>query len=172
MPRGQRDGSLRQYSRLSRPEPLLFLPSISSIVLTRLSDTVPDPLLRKSGGAGNWNRNLRICSQELRPHRQSHVADTIINILCTWQLSYFSSRCGLRVPTQHFLQCTEHQDWFYSLLFRINKVENSISEPKTNCPECGLSSFLQARYAAVLQNKTLLLNSSLYTGNHFLGTLV
>jgi hypothetical protein len=35
--RGQRDGSLRPYSRLSRPEPLLFLPSSSPIVLTRLS---------------------------------------------------------------------------------------------------------------------------------------
>jgi hypothetical protein len=37
MPRGQRDESLRPYSRLSRLEPLLFLPSSSSIVLTRLS---------------------------------------------------------------------------------------------------------------------------------------
>jgi hypothetical protein len=37
VPRGQRDESLRSYSRLSRPEPLLFLPSSSSIVLTRLS---------------------------------------------------------------------------------------------------------------------------------------
>jgi hypothetical protein len=37
VPRGQRDGSLRPYSRISRPEPLLFLPSSSSIVLTRLS---------------------------------------------------------------------------------------------------------------------------------------
>jgi hypothetical protein len=34
---GQRDGSVRQYSRLSRPEPLLFLSSSPSIVLTRLS---------------------------------------------------------------------------------------------------------------------------------------
>jgi hypothetical protein len=37
MSRGQRGGSLRLYSRFSRPEPLLFLPSSSSIVLTRLS---------------------------------------------------------------------------------------------------------------------------------------
>jgi hypothetical protein len=36
-PRGYRDGSLRPYSRISRPEPLLFLLSISSVVLTRLS---------------------------------------------------------------------------------------------------------------------------------------
>jgi hypothetical protein len=35
--RGQRDGFLLPYSRLSRPEPLLFLPSSSSIVLKRLS---------------------------------------------------------------------------------------------------------------------------------------
>jgi hypothetical protein len=37
VPRGQRDGSLQPYSRLSRPEPLLFLPSSFSVVLTRLS---------------------------------------------------------------------------------------------------------------------------------------
>jgi hypothetical protein len=35
--RVQRDGSLRPYSRFSTMEPLLFLPSSSSIVLTRLS---------------------------------------------------------------------------------------------------------------------------------------
>jgi hypothetical protein len=35
VPHGQRDGSLRPYSRISRPKPLLFLPS-SSVVLTRL----------------------------------------------------------------------------------------------------------------------------------------
>jgi hypothetical protein len=37
VPRSQRDGSQRPYSRLSRPEALLFLPSSSSVVLTRLS---------------------------------------------------------------------------------------------------------------------------------------
>jgi hypothetical protein len=37
VPRSQRDGSLRPYSRLSRPQLLLFLSSSSSIVLTRLS---------------------------------------------------------------------------------------------------------------------------------------
>jgi hypothetical protein len=35
--RGQRDDSLHPYSRLSRPEPLLFLPSSSSVVFTRLN---------------------------------------------------------------------------------------------------------------------------------------
>jgi hypothetical protein len=55
--RGQRDGSLRPYSRLSRPEQLLFHSSSSSIVLTRLSGPVPDPLLlRISGSAGNLTR--------------------------------------------------------------------------------------------------------------------
>jgi hypothetical protein len=37
VPRGQRDGSLWPYSRVSRPEPLRFLPSSSSVVVTRLS---------------------------------------------------------------------------------------------------------------------------------------
>jgi hypothetical protein len=57
MPRDQRDGSLRPYSRISRPKLLLFLLSNSSVVLTRLSGPVPDPqLLRKSGSAGNRTR--------------------------------------------------------------------------------------------------------------------
>jgi hypothetical protein len=37
VPRGQRDGALRPYSRLYRSETLLFLTSNSSIVVTRLS---------------------------------------------------------------------------------------------------------------------------------------
>jgi hypothetical protein len=43
VPRGQRDGSLRPYYRLSRPEPLHFLSSSSSVVLTRLSGPCPRP---------------------------------------------------------------------------------------------------------------------------------
>jgi hypothetical protein len=34
---GQCDGSPRSFSRVSRPEPLLFLPGGSSVVLSRLS---------------------------------------------------------------------------------------------------------------------------------------
>jgi hypothetical protein len=37
LPGGLRDVSLRPYSRFSRPESLLFLPSGSSVVRTRLS---------------------------------------------------------------------------------------------------------------------------------------
>jgi hypothetical protein len=54
VPCGQRDGSLRPYSRISRPEPLLFLPSCSS---RGWVDHVPDALIpRKSGSAGNRTR--------------------------------------------------------------------------------------------------------------------
>jgi hypothetical protein len=45
VPRGQRDGSLLPYSRLSRQEPLLFYQVAPQFVLTRLSDPVPDPQL-------------------------------------------------------------------------------------------------------------------------------
>jgi hypothetical protein len=54
-----------RYSRLSRPEPLLFqvAPQLSSWGWV---DPVSDPLLlRKSGGAGNRTRDLWICSQKL-----------------------------------------------------------------------------------------------------------
>jgi hypothetical protein len=53
VPRGQRDVSLRPHSLFSR-EPLLLFSSSSSLVLTRLIEPFPDPLLfRKSGSAGN-----------------------------------------------------------------------------------------------------------------------
>jgi hypothetical protein len=45
--RGQRDGSLRAYSRFSRPEPLLFLSSSSSVVLTRQSGPRSRPTTQK-----------------------------------------------------------------------------------------------------------------------------
>jgi hypothetical protein len=65
---GHHNESLRLYSHFSRPKPLLFLTSSSSIVLTSWVDPVPDPLLlRKSGSIGNWTRDLWICSQELWP---------------------------------------------------------------------------------------------------------
>jgi hypothetical protein len=40
VPRGQRDGSLWPYSRISRPEPLLFHPTSSSVVLTRTGSNI------------------------------------------------------------------------------------------------------------------------------------
>jgi hypothetical protein len=50
------------------PELLLFRSSSSSVILTRLSDPVPNSLLlRKSGSAGNRTWDLWICSQELWP---------------------------------------------------------------------------------------------------------
>jgi hypothetical protein len=55
--RGHHDGSPRPYSLLSRPKPLLFLPSSSSIILTRLSGSRSRPTnSQKSGGTGNRTR--------------------------------------------------------------------------------------------------------------------
>jgi hypothetical protein len=47
MSRGQRDGSPLPYSRISRPEPLRFLPSSSSVVPTRLSGPHSRPTTQK-----------------------------------------------------------------------------------------------------------------------------
>jgi hypothetical protein len=45
MPRGQRDGSLRPYSRISRQEPLLFCQVVPQLYSLGWVDPVPDPLL-------------------------------------------------------------------------------------------------------------------------------
>jgi hypothetical protein len=62
VPRGQRDGSLRRYSRLSRPEPLLFLSSSSSVVITRLSGPRSRPTSQKIWHRQESNSDLYICS--------------------------------------------------------------------------------------------------------------
>jgi hypothetical protein len=57
IPCGQHNGSLRPYSRLSRPEPQFSLPSSSSIVLTRLSGLRSRPTnSQKTDSAGNRTR--------------------------------------------------------------------------------------------------------------------
>jgi hypothetical protein len=79
--RGQRDGSIRPYSRISWPEPLLFLPSSSSIVLTRLSGLSCRPTTsQKIWYRLESNPDLWICSQGLWPldHRGGH-ADSLRN---------------------------------------------------------------------------------------------
>jgi hypothetical protein len=66
--RGKRDGSLRPYSRFSRPEPILSISSSSSIVLTRLSG--PSSRLTISQRieySREPNTDIRICSQKLWP---------------------------------------------------------------------------------------------------------
>jgi hypothetical protein len=45
MPRGQRDESLRPYSRFSRQEPLLFYQVAPQLYSRGGVDPVPDPLL-------------------------------------------------------------------------------------------------------------------------------
>jgi hypothetical protein len=55
VPRGQRDGSLRPYSRFSR-QAATFLSSSSSVVLTRLSGPRSRPTTFFSGSAGNRPR--------------------------------------------------------------------------------------------------------------------
>jgi hypothetical protein len=69
VPRGQLFGSLRPYSRISRPEPLLFLPSSFSIVLTRLSG----PPSRHTPGIDPGPLDLQPETLTTRPQRRSPV---------------------------------------------------------------------------------------------------
>jgi hypothetical protein len=55
VPRCQRDGSLRPYSRFSRQEPLLFYQVAPQLYSRGWLDPVPDPL-HFSGSAGNRTR--------------------------------------------------------------------------------------------------------------------
>jgi hypothetical protein len=59
------------------PKPLLFLPSSSSVVLTRLSGPRSGPTFPFLVVPGNQTRDLRICSQELWPqdHKEFRAFD-------------------------------------------------------------------------------------------------
>jgi hypothetical protein len=56
VPHGQRDGSLRPYSRFSIQEPLLFYQVAHQLYSRNWVDPVPDPLVLCSGSAGNRTR--------------------------------------------------------------------------------------------------------------------
>jgi hypothetical protein len=69
----EHNGSLRPYSRISRPKPLLSLPSIHS---RGVMDPVPDPsFLRKSSRAWNQTRYFWVCSQELWPLEHRYMEE-------------------------------------------------------------------------------------------------
>jgi hypothetical protein len=73
--RGQLNGSPRPYSRFCRPEPLLFLSSSSSVVLTRLSGhRYKTYFSEKYDSAGNLTRiplDLYPGTLTTRPQRRS-----------------------------------------------------------------------------------------------------
>jgi hypothetical protein len=81
---GQRDGSLRPYSRFARPDPLLFLPSTSTIVLTKLSR----PRSRPTTSQKIWysrepKPELWPCIQELWPlEHRGGLPQHLIHIKC------------------------------------------------------------------------------------------
>jgi hypothetical protein len=74
VPRGQRDVSLRPYSRFSRQEPLLFLPSSSSVELTRLSGPRSRPTTFFSGSAGNQTlASVSVAKNSDPLHIKTHI---------------------------------------------------------------------------------------------------
>jgi hypothetical protein len=116
VPRSQRDGSLRLYSRLSRPKPLLLVLCNSLIVFTRLSGprsrpTTPQKMwLRRESNHDNW-----ICSQDLWPldHRGGKKYVIIIIQSCVetggsvvgWGSMSQVTRPRVRFPIRSFSSC-------------------------------------------------------------------
>jgi hypothetical protein len=102
VPYGQRDGSLRPYSRFSRQEPLLFYQVAPQLYSWGWVDTVPDPLLFFSGSAGNRTRTSGSVAKNSLRHEnvgESGCIDPPILDLDTswrWVLSFTPpcSRCS------------------------------------------------------------------------------
>jgi hypothetical protein len=75
------DGSPWPYSRICRLEPLLFLSSSSSIVLTRLSGPRTRPTIRKSDSAGNRTRTSGFVARNT-DHQTTEVVQILSSALC------------------------------------------------------------------------------------------
>jgi hypothetical protein len=111
----------RPYSRFSRPEPPLFLPSSSSIVLTRLCGP-------RSRPTGNRTLDLWICSQE------------------HWPLDYrgglFAIRgnCNLQWETRHDKTAQCGSAILCNLITETEQLaEKAVRQPRitTNLIKCG-----------------------------------
>jgi hypothetical protein len=96
VPRGQRDGSLRPYSRFSRQEPLLFYQVAPRLYSRGWVDPVPDPLLffLVVPGIEPGPPDLKPRTLTTRPQRRSYVfkSEQFSQILP----NIFSTREGLR----------------------------------------------------------------------------
>jgi hypothetical protein len=104
VPRGQRDRSLRPYSRHSRPQPLLFLPNSFSVVLTRLSGPLSRPTIsQKIWWRRESNPDLLPGTLTTRPQRRStFVYITYINSVRTSQKHNTSPFCSQELwPLDH-----------------------------------------------------------------------
>jgi hypothetical protein len=139
VPLGQRDGSLRPYSRLSRPEPLLFLSSSSSVVLSRQSR----PHSRATTSQNSWwcrgsNAGLCICSQEpwLLDHRGGYYRNgfTITGIV-QWSEGLVIVSCVPRLPQLHTLPVPIKQG---------NPKRNDLHLGRKPIPVLNLPSFITA----------------------------
>jgi hypothetical protein len=83
---GQRDGALRPYSRLSRPELLLFLPSNPSTVLARLSGprsrpTTSQTIFRKDLSCPTVKEEIRRYSSHYGVRLRTHPNHLAVNPL-------------------------------------------------------------------------------------------
>jgi hypothetical protein len=92
----QRDESLRPYSRFSRPDPLLLLPSSSSVALTRLSGPRSRPTTffvvpgNKPGTSGSVARNSE--------HSTTEAVDSKCHTYIHMNLYFCLDRLLVRVP--------------------------------------------------------------------------
>jgi hypothetical protein len=133
---GQRNGSPWPYSRFSRPEPLIFLPSSSSIVLTRLSGPRSRPnTSHKVCSAGNRTRDLSICSQELWPldHRGGPVA--LEHRLNSYSSSFLGS-CPGSNPVGQLLFSFLGVEWDWVYLAR-RPLTGLLYQPRMRDDVCG-----------------------------------
>jgi hypothetical protein len=95
----------RPYCQISRPEPLIFLPRSSSVVLTRLSAPRSRPTTFFLIVPGNRTQDLRICSKEVWPLDHTALSKEMKNK----QKSSMASVRERSIPTERPTLCQRSQ---------------------------------------------------------------
>jgi hypothetical protein len=95
--------------RFSRPEPLLSFQLAPQLSSRGWVDPVANPLLRKSGSAGNQTRDLCICSQDLWPlnHRGCPIFNHL-NVFMIYKLRSCSFCKFVPLMSLHFVRSKYH----------------------------------------------------------------
>jgi hypothetical protein len=147
--RGQRDGSLPSYSRISRPEPLFLLPSSSSVVLTRLSGPRLHAIITCRYRNSAANSELKRLSEASSSRRGNNV-DIHIEIM-TFKVLHLklNSSCRGLEAVADFAECG-HEISDSATGWKIHAQLNS------HCTEKKYGSSLYAQYLSYVICSTVI----------------
>jgi hypothetical protein len=115
VPRGRRGGSLRSCTRFSGPDPLVFLPGGSSVVLAGLGGLRSGP----TGGAGNRTRTSGSAGRR-SDRRTAGAVCFLLHGMCGFGSCFTGGAVLLRFVAAGSGRWTTEADLYYTQVLKLN----------------------------------------------------